>query len=42
MYAPPHILLFHIGPGAVAGLLAPLLVLGYRRYRLSRGSAGTD
>lgn len=41
MYAPSHILLFHIGPGAAVGLLAPLLVLGYRRYRVSRGSAGT-
>ena len=26
---------------AAVGLLAPLLVLGYRRYRVSRGSAGT-
>jgi hypothetical protein len=41
MYAPSHILLYHIGPGAAVGLLAPLLLLGYRWYRASRESAGT-
>ncbi len=37
MYQPMHILLFHIGPGIALGLLAPLLLLGFRRLRLSRG-----
>jgi hypothetical protein len=41
MYEPLHILMYHIGPGVVAGLLAPLLLLGYRCSRASRESAGT-
>lgn len=37
MYMPLHNLLFHIGPGVLVGLLAPLLHTDTRRYLLSRG-----
>lgn len=41
MYAPSHILAFHIGPGILLGLMAPLLLLAWQRWRFSAGSAGT-
>lgn len=37
MYVPTHALLFHIGPGVVTGVLAPLILVAYRRFALSRG-----